>query len=146
MTADTAVDDSSNQGRGLVRLSESTSTVANTDEDVRNRAVRDVHGEDLGTIRDLIIDEADQKVRFLQIKQGGFLGIGQQTILLPVDTIVRIDDHEIHVNQDRTRIAGSPAYDPELTDDRYYENLYGYYGLGPFWGAGYTYPPYPHYP
>ena len=146
MTTQTAVDGDFNNGRGLVKLSESTLTVVTTDEDIRNRSVHDVHGEDLGTVRDLIVDEAEQKVRFVQVAQGGFLGIGQQTVLLPVDTIVRVAEREVHVDQDQHRIAGAPAYNPDLTDERYYEDLYGYYGVGPFWSAGYLYPPYPYYP
>jgi len=51
------------------------------------------------------------------------------------------------VDQTRERIAGSPAYDPDLTYDQgYYGGLYGYYGYAPYWGPGYAYPGYPMYP
>lgn len=145
MTTITGFNETEQEDPGLVRLSESGQTLAHPEEDVRNRTVRDAGGGDIGTIKDLIIDAAEQKVRFLYVGQGGILGIGQRTVLLPVDTVVRVTDREVHIDQDQERVHGAPAYDPDLTENRYYEELYGYYGFGPFWGAGYTYPPFPHY-
>ncbi|MEG9247875.1 PRC-barrel domain-containing protein [Arthrobacter sp. Soc17.1.1.1] len=146
MTITTESIASGNEDPGLVRLSESPHILAHPDEDVRDRTVRDSQGNDFGTVKDLIIDQAGQKVRFLHVGQGGVLGIGQRTVLIPVDAIVRITAEDVHINQDQDRVHGAPAYDPELTEARYYESVYGYYGLGPFWAAGYTYPPFPHYP
>lgn len=40
------------------------------------------------------------------------------------------------VNHDRERIAGASAYDPDVVDERYYDNASGYYGYRPYWGAG----------
>jgi hypothetical protein len=37
----------------------------------------------------------------------------------------------------RTAVAGSPVYDPDLTDRLdYFDEVYNYYGIGPFWGPG----------
>lgn len=115
------------------------------DEDIRSRKVVDAAGEDVGKIEELLIDEDEHKVRFLRVASGGFLGIGKSKVLIPVEAITSITDDVVHIDQSRERISSAPAYDPELVDDDYYSSLYGYYGYSPYWGAGYVYPPYPHY-
>lgn len=135
-----------NEPAMLVKLSETDETVARTDEDIRDYHVKDRNGEDLGTVDDLLIDPDARKVRFLVIASGGFLGMGKDKSFLPVDAITRIDDDEVHIDQTREHVAGAPAYDPDLVYDKtYYGDVYGYYGFGPFWAYGYSYPPYPYY-
>jgi len=134
----------------LKRLSDTELTVANPAEDVRDRQVVDGNGEELGAVEDLLIDEHDRRVRFLEVSSGGFLGIGATKFLLPVEAITRISDDTVYVNQTRQHIAGAPAYDPDLihedaSEGGYYEDVYRYYGYPPFWGPGYVYPPYPYY-
>lgn len=115
-------------------------------EDIRTRKVVDAAGEDIGEIEELLVDDQEEKVRFLRVASGGFLGLGQSKVLIPVEAISKIDHHVVHVDQTRERIVGAPGYDPELVDDHYYEGLYGYYGYQPYWRDGYVYPPYPFYP
>lgn len=116
-------------------------------EDIRHRKVVDAGGKDIGEIDALLIDDQEQKVRFLRIASGGFLHMGQSKVLVPVEAITKIDHDMVHVDQTRERIATAPKYDPELIDDRaYYDRLYGYYGFSPYWGAGYLYPSIPYDP
>lgn len=132
----------------LARLKDTGHTVANPDEDVRGRTVKDSTGEDIGKIDDLLIDSEEHKVRFLVIDAGGFLGIGETESFIPVDAVTRITPDEVHVDQSREHIAGAPRYNPDLAveDHDYYDSLYGYYGYAPFWGPGYVYPGFPYYP
>lgn len=133
--------------RTLVKLSDIDQTVADREEDIRNRHVKDRNGEDIGKVDELMIDSDEHKVRFLDVASGGFLGIGQEETFIPVDAITAIDAEEVHIDQTREHVAGAPAYDPDLVDQApYYESVYGYYGYTPFWGPGYVYPGYPFYP
>jgi len=130
----------------IVKLGDTDQTVADPAEDIRNRQVFDKSGEEIGKVDALMIDERENKVRFLQVAAGGFLGIGDHHFLIPVDAITRIDDDEVHVDQTRDKISKGPKYDPAVVQDHaYYESTYGYYGYTPFWGAGYMYPGYPYY-
>jgi len=130
--------------RNLLKLSDTDMTLASAAEDIRGRKVVDAHGEDVGDVDDLMIDDTENKVRFIRVASGGFLGMGAQKFLIPVDAIKQIKDDKVVVSHDRETIAGAPAYDPDVVDERYYDNLYGYYGYGPYWGAGYMYPGYPY--
>jgi sporulation protein YlmC with PRC-barrel domain len=135
----------------LRRLSDTELTVADPAEDIRDRHVVDRDGADLGEVEDLLIDERDKRVRFVEVASGGFLGIGQTKFLLPVEAITRISDETVYVNQTRQHIAGAPVYDPDLIhedvgEESYYGAVYQHYGYPPYWGPGYVYPPYPYYP
>jgi sporulation protein YlmC with PRC-barrel domain len=134
----------------LMRLSDTELTVADPAEDIRDRRVVDRDGEELGEVADLLIDEHDRRVRFLEVASGGFLGIGQTKFLLPVEAISRISADTVYVNQTRQHIVGAPAYDPDLIHEHageggYYGDVYRHYGYPPYWGPGYVYPPYPYY-
>lgn len=130
----------------LHKLSDTNLTVADPAEDIRGLKVVDRQGEEIGHVDDLLIDDRETKVRFLRIASGGFLGLGETKFLMPVDAITRVRDGTVHIDQSREYIAGGPHYDPDLTDQDYYGNVYGYYGYAPYWGAGYIYPGFPYYP
>ncbi|GAB3551662.1 PRC-barrel domain-containing protein [Arthrobacter tumbae] len=126
----------------LIKLSDSDQTVA-PEEDIRGLNVKDKDGDDLGKVDDLLIDDGENKIRFLEVASGGFLGIGEEKSFIPIDAITNIDEN-VHINQSRGHVAGAPTYNPELVDQTdYYEDVYGYYGYSPFWGAGYMYPALP---
>jgi len=130
----------------LVKLSDTNLALADPSEDIRGRDVMDISGEELGEVDNLLIDEQEHKVRFLQVSSGGFLGLGATKFLLPVEAITRITEDTVYVNQSRERVASAPRYDPDLVDERYVTDIYGHYGYPPYWGPGYRYPPYPYYP
>lgn len=123
--------------RALITLSDTGRTVADPAQDVRGRTVRDASGEELGTVEDLLVDAEADQVRMLRITHGGLLGIGAETIVLPVEAVSRLTGDEVVVDQSRDRITSAPAYDPDLADQMsYYGDLYGYYGYTPYWAPG----------
>lgn len=129
----------------LVKLSDSNLTVDDPKADVRGRKVVDKDGHEVGKVDDLLLDDREHKVRFLEVESGGFLGMGETKVLVPVDAITKIDDHAVHINQTREHVVRAPRYDPALVKDvRYVGNVYNHYGYGPYWGAGYIYPPFPY--
>lgn len=134
------------RGGNVYQLSDTQQTVADPAADVRGRKVVDSDGEEIGTVEDLLIDDQENKVRFMRVGEGGFLGLGRQHFLVPVDAISSVEPERVHIDRDRIRLADVPVYDPELADDPdYYANLYGWWGYAPYWGAGYAYPPFPYY-
>jgi sporulation protein YlmC with PRC-barrel domain len=129
----------------LHRLSDTSLTVADPAADVRAREVVDSDGEEIGTVEDLLVDDEENKVRFLRVGEGGFLGLGRQHFLVPVDAIASVDPDRVHIDRSRARLADVPVYDPDLAEDpAYYAGLYGWWGYAPHWGAGYVYPPFPY--
>jgi len=125
----------------LVRLKDTDLTVESTD-DVRGMSVVDRDGEQIGTVDTLVIDEKEKRVRFLEVGSGGFLGIGEEKRLVPVDAVVRVDEDAVRVDTTRETIRSGPGYDPDVVEyePEYFGDVYGYYGFSPFWAPGYVYP------
>lgn len=111
-------------------MSDGGKTVASSDIDIRGRMVKDSDGHDLGRIDDLMIDDVEQRVRFMEVETGGFLGLGEHKSIIPIEAITKIGDDEVHISHSRSHVAGAPHYDPELvkSDSNYFFNLYPYYG------------------
>ena len=132
----------------LRRLREIGETVERPDEDVRGRKVLDHAGTRVGTVDGLMVDDAQNKVRFLRVEAGGFLGIGATHLMIPVDAITGVTADAVTIDRAGEQLRGAPGYDPTLInepDEHYWGNVYGYYGYAPYWGMGYMYPRYPYY-
>ena len=125
----------------LIKLSDSALTVAEPAEDVRGLAVVDRNGEEIGNVDDLLLDDRENRVRFLQVGHGGFLGIGEEHFLVPVDAVTRIDADHVHVDRTRSDLTDVPGYNPALAEaPDYYPGVYGWWGYSPYWAPGYAYP------
>ena len=130
----------------LVRLGDTDLDVANAEEDVRGRTVLDRNGDEVGDVKSLLIDDRETKVRLLEVSSGGFLGLGGETRLVPVDAVIDVTEESVYIDQAREHVHDAPRYDPELTrHEGYYADVYGHYGYAPYWAPGYVYPGYPHY-
>jgi sporulation protein YlmC with PRC-barrel domain len=128
----------------LARLSDTDQTVSKREDDIRGLHVKDRDGTDIGKVDDLLIDPGEERVRFLVVASGGFLGMGAEKSFIPVDAITYVTADEVHIDQQREDVAGAPRYDPELVEDRgFYQDVYSYYGFAPYWAPGYAYPVYP---
>lgn len=125
----------------LRKLRDTGQTIAGGDKNIRGRDVKDRDGNGLGKVDDLLIDTEENKVRFLVIASGGFLGIGETKSFIPVDAVTEANSDEVHLDQQRDYVAGAPVYDPDLVEEQdFYQNIYSYYGYAPYWTPGYMYP------
>lgn len=140
--------------RTLLSVNDESLTVADPSEDVRAHGLVDRDGKRFGTVDDLLVDAGERKVRFLQVQEGGFLGVGGRRFLIPVDAIVRIDGDAVHIDRTGKHVGAGPTYDPAIANDDvwrreafrdggYFEGLYAHYGYPPFWTPGYVDPGYP---
>lgn len=124
----------------LSRLHDIDRTVSASDDDIRGRMAKDKDGRDIGKIEHLLIDDAEQKIRFMEVGSGGFLGLGETKSFIPVEAITRITADEVYISPSREHVAGAPRYDPDLVANDpgydYFLDLYPYYGYST---AGYPY-------
>jgi sporulation protein YlmC with PRC-barrel domain len=130
-----------NHNATLYILGDRGQTIKGPGNDVRGRQVKDKNGDGVGKVADLLVDDRENKVRFLLVEHGGFLGFGETKSLIPVDAVTRIAQDDVFVDQSRERVATAPGYTPDLVDDRpYHSRIYGHYGYTPYWEAGDMYP------
>lgn len=129
----------------LVKLGSTDLVLADPGDDIRGRTVVDAAGEKVGKVDGLFLDHDEAKIRLLEVVDGGFLGLGKESRLVPVELVRSVDDDQVVIERDQATVVGAPAYDPELTDaPDYFSGLYEYYEIGPFWapGAIYRRPPF----
>lgn len=84
---------------------------------------------DIGHVTDLLVDDEGWGIRYLVIETGHWWA-GDKVLLVP-GAVRALDSEQRRVCVDVTRqqIEASPAYDPNATVDRGYEEaLHGYYG------------------
>jgi osmotically-inducible protein OsmY len=94
-----------------------------------------------------MVDEGQNKVRFLRVECGGFLGLGATHVMIPVDAIMSITSDAVTIDRGGAHLQGAPRYDPAIIDaydDSYWGGVYGFYGYGPYWGIGYADPAFPY--
>jgi sporulation protein YlmC with PRC-barrel domain len=123
----------------LEKLKDTDLAISVSDDDVRGRRVIDSHGKEIGHVSSLFVDHTERKVRVLELRVGGLLGLGEQHVLLPAEAITSVAADSVHVNQTREHVVHSPTYDPTLVvaaTRLYLEPYYGHYGVAPHWGTG----------
>ncbi|MEV6282481.1 PRC-barrel domain-containing protein [Kribbella sp. NPDC051770] len=129
----------------LVKLGSTDLVLADPADDIRGRTVVDAAGEKIGKVDGLFLDHDEAKVRLLEVVDGGFLGLGKESRLIPVELVGSVDEDQVVIDRDQQKVVGGPGYDPELTDSPdYFTGVYEYYEIGPFWAPGsiYRQPPY----
>ena len=100
----------------LVRLGDTDLTVAEDAVDVRGRRVVDRDGDDIGEVDDLVIDDDERRVRFLEVASGGFLGIGEKDVAVQLSQITirqeegDPDDLTFVLNATREELENAPPF------------------------------------
>ncbi|MGQ9372106.1 PRC-barrel domain-containing protein [Azospirillum sp. ST 5-10] len=90
---------------------------------------------DLGRVDDLLVDDADWRVRYLRVDTGGWLS--GRKVVLSTDWIDAIDwaARTVGVGLTRGQVEAAPAYDAVSGVDRAYEEtLHRSYARTPYWG------------
>lgn len=93
-------------------------------------------GEDLGSIKDIMIDLDDGFVSYVVLSFGGFLGLGDKYFGVPRQAIHKNPgSHNFILNVDKERLENAPGFDkdrwPGTTEEahrEYVTSIYDYYG------------------
>ena len=125
----------------LSPVGDTSLSLAEPAEDLRERDVVDSEGKPVGTVRDLMVDPDERHVRFLIVPAGRFLGSTGRELMIPIDAITYVGPDTVQIDRRREEAAAAPSYDPVVAGDAgYCAGVYGWYGFPPYWQPGYTYP------
>lgn len=86
--------------------------------------VENAQGENLGEIKDLIVDLGNQRVHYAILASGGFLGLGDKLFAYPISSFKsQADSDKLVLNIDKDRLKNAPGFDkdkwPDWNDTRY---------------------------
>ena len=97
-------------------------------------------GEELGTLKELMIDLDEGRVNYAVLSFGGFLGMGDKLFAIPWEALtLNAKDHTFTLNVDKDQLENAPGFDKDnWPDEAQYESgwlldLYNYYGYTPYW-------------
>lgn len=107
-------------------------------EDVCGKNVKNNAGEDLGNVKEIMLDKASGHVAYVVLESGSFLGLGGKYFALPWGIFNYDDDDDcFRVNIDAERLKQAPGFDkdhwPNAADRTWQKSVYSYYGTKPYW-------------
>jgi sporulation protein YlmC with PRC-barrel domain len=100
--------------------------------DVYNR-----QDEDLGDIKEIMLDMASGRVAYAVLSFGGFLGMGEKLFAVPwsaltLDTV----NKRFVLDASKERLESAPGFDPDqwpdMADPTWSKEVHDYYGVTPY--------------
>jgi sporulation protein YlmC with PRC-barrel domain len=94
--------------------------------------VRNASGEDLGEIKDLMIDTASGTIQYAVLSFGGWLGMGDKLFAVPWNAM-RLDtqNHCLVLDVSKERLKDAPGFDrdnwPDFADATFTNRISNYY-------------------
>lgn len=90
--------------------------------------------EDLGEIKEIMLDTTDGSVRYAVLSFGGVLGIGDKLFAIPWKALtLDTENKRFILNVDKDRLETAPGFDkdnwPNMADQTWESNIHSYYGV-----------------
>ena len=100
--------------------------------DVFNKA-----SEDLGDIKELMIDMASGRIAYAVLSFGGFLGMGGKLFAVPWAALtLDTENKRFALDVEKTRLSSAPGFDkdkwPNMADATWAKGIHDYYGTRPY--------------
>ena len=97
-------------------------------------------GEQLGNIKELMIDLEDARVAYAVLSFGGLLGLGDKVFAIPLEALTfDPQEHTVILDVDKEVLKNAPGFHKDhWPDNAQYEagwllDIYEYYGYSPYW-------------
>ncbi|MGY6125794.1 PRC-barrel domain-containing protein [Paraburkholderia strydomiana] len=96
-------------------------------------------GEDIGKIKDIMLDVRSGRVAYAVLSSGGFLGIGDKLLAIPWRALTLDTEQKCFVlDMTAERVKSAPGFDkdhwPSMADETWATSVHQYYGREPYWG------------
>lgn len=93
-------------------------------------------GEDLGEIKEIMLDVPSGQVAYAVLSFGGFLGMGEKLFAVPWGALrLDIANKRFELNVEKDRLKNAPGFDkddwPDMADQSWVEKIHSYYGMTP---------------
>ena len=101
-------------------------------------SVKNLSGEDVGNIEEIMLDLNSGRVAYAVLSFGGILGIGDKLFAVPWDSLtVDTDNEVIRMDASKERLKNAPGFNkndwPETPNADWYHEVYDYYNATPYW-------------
>jgi sporulation protein YlmC with PRC-barrel domain len=102
-------------------------------EDVMNN-----HDEDLGDIKEIMLDMQSGKIAYAVLSFGGVLGMGAKLFAVPWNAL-KLDTAQrcFRLDIERARLESAPGFDkdawPSMADQTWGREVHSFYNTRPYW-------------
>jgi len=103
--------------------------------------VENPQGQDLGDIKDIVIDRASGRIAYAVVSFGGFLGMGEKLFAVPWGAFSQPNENKdkFVLAIDKEKLNNAPGFDsnnwPQMASREWVTSLYSYYKVPPYWTA-----------
>ncbi|PQO46578.1 PRC-barrel domain-containing protein [Blastopirellula marina] len=111
--------------------------IARRASDVQGMRIENEAGESLGTVRDLVIDTDQARVKYIAVSYGGFLGLGSKLFAVPFNAFeyrpaTQDEKAVLLLNLDETTLRKAPGFDadnwPNMASPEFASTIDRHYG------------------
>ncbi|GJL70685.1 MAG: hypothetical protein NPIRA06_33200 [Nitrospirales bacterium] len=100
--------------------------------------VQNMDREDLGEIKDLMIDLSEGRIAYAVLSFGGFLGMGDKLFAIPWEALSVVQEEKVFLlNVPKEKLEQAPGFDkdnwPDMADVTWGQSIHEYYGYNPYW-------------
>jgi hypothetical protein len=93
--------------------------------------------EDVGDIKEIMLDMRTGRVSYAVLSFGGFLGMGEKLFAVPWDALTLDTENKRFVlDVSKDRLEGAPGFDknhwPDMADAAWESGIHTYYGTKPY--------------
>jgi sporulation protein YlmC with PRC-barrel domain len=93
--------------------------------------------EDLGDIKEIMLDMRTGRVGYAVLSFGGFLGMGEKLFAVPWNALkLDTENKRFTLNVPKDRLKGAPGFDrehwPNMADETWAKEIHSYYGTRPY--------------
>ncbi|TVR52836.1 MAG: PRC-barrel domain containing protein [Gemmatimonadales bacterium] len=105
---------------------------------ITGNPVRNLSGEDLGKIEEIMLDSASGRIAYAVLSFGGFLGMGDKLFAVPWAALSLNDDRDGFIlNVDQGVMEEAPGFDkdewPDFADPTWGRSIHAHYNATPYW-------------
>ncbi len=95
-------------------------------------------GENLGEIKEVVIDPGTGRVAYAVVSFGGFLGMGKKLFAIPFSAFeFDVEENEYVLDISKERLEAAPGFDadswPSMSEEKWNRDVYKYYERTPYW-------------
>jgi len=120
-----------NQAQGFISTPLKASDMIDTD-------VVSPQGDNIGEVKEVVIDPNTGKVAYAVVSFGGFLGMGKKLFAIPFKALqYSWEENEYVLDAPREQLEQAPGFDddnwPMMADEQWNRDIHTYYALTPYW-------------
>ena len=115
-----------------------TGAIVRVTEDIVGKRVVNLSGEDIGDIKEVVIDSAAGRVTYAILSFGGFLGMGDRLFAVPWGRLSYDRGGDVFMMKaNKELLKNAPGFDknnwPDMSDPTRLSEIYKYYDSEPYW-------------